>query len=79
MRKFLVIGATILGAFVLSAAPISLKWAAEKSVAVSQDKARAEVGKPLSAGSVAGAHRRHERRDTRHSNTGSSSSSSSSK
>ena len=49
----------------LSASPISLNWsAAQKTFTVSQDKAVAAVGKPLSAGSVAGVHRRQERRQT---------------
>src|SRR6516225_4123428 len=76
MRKWLMIGVTVIGAVVISASPISIKWSAE-NLSVSQDKVRSEVGKPLSAGSVAGGHRRHERRDTRKTNTGSSSSSSS--
>jgi hypothetical protein len=64
MRKLLMLGATVLGAMVLSASPISVKWSAQ-DVSVSQDKARAAVGQPLSAGSVAGTHRRHERREHR--------------
>ena len=36
--------------------------AESKSLTLSQDKAAAAVGKPLSAGSVAGVHRRQERR-----------------
>ena len=74
MRKSLIVAATVLSAVVFSVAPVSIK----KDLSVSQDTVRAEVGKPLSAGSVAGVHRRHERRDTRKSHSGSSSSSSSS-
>jgi hypothetical protein len=69
MRKIVLIGATVIGAAVLSASPISVQWIPEKSLVVSQDRASAEVGKPLSAGSVAGVHRRQERRDTRHGTT----------
>jgi hypothetical protein len=65
MRKLLMAGATVISAMVLSASPISVKWSAQ-DVSVSQDKARAAVGQPLSAGSVAGVHRRHERREHRH-------------
>jgi hypothetical protein len=65
MRKSVMIGATIISAVVLSASPISVKWSAEKSLSVSQDKAFAVVGHPATPGSVAGAHRRHERREYR--------------
>lgn len=66
MRKLLVVAATVISAVVVSASPISVKWCAQ-GVFVSQDMARAAVGQPLSAGSVAGVHRRHERREHRHS------------
>jgi hypothetical protein len=65
MRKSVMIGATIIAAVVLSASPITVKWSAEKNVSVSQDKAFAVVGRPATPGSVAGAHRRHERREYR--------------
>jgi len=65
MRKLVLIGATVLAAAVLSASPISVQWSAEKSLSVSQDKASAEVGRPLTPGSVAGVHRRTERRAVR--------------
>jgi hypothetical protein len=65
MRKFILIGATIIGAAVLSASPISIDWSANDGLSVSQGKANAVVGNPLSAGSVAGVHRRHERRAVR--------------
>jgi hypothetical protein len=69
MRKSLMVGAaTIVGAVVLSASPISMKWSVQ-GLSVSQDKAHAAVGQPLSAGSVAGVHRRHERREHRHHHT----------
>jgi hypothetical protein len=70
MRKVVLIGATAIGAAVLSASPISIDWAANKGLSVSQDKATAEVGRPLTAGSVAGVHRRHERRAVRRCATG---------
>ena len=65
MRKLALIGATVVGAVVLSASPVSVKWSAEKNLYLSQDKALAVVGRPATPGSVAGAHRRHERREYR--------------
>jgi hypothetical protein len=63
MRKIALIGAMVVGAAVLSASPISVNWSStQKSVTLSEDGASAAVGKPLSAGSVAGVHRRQERR-----------------
>jgi hypothetical protein len=63
MRKVGLIGAVVVGAAVLSAPPISVNWSAtQSSPTLSQNKALAAVGKPLSAGSVAGVHRRQERR-----------------
>jgi len=64
MRKWL-IATTIVGAAVLTLAPVSLKFSPEKSLSLSQDKAFAVVGRPLTPGSVAGVHRRHERREYR--------------
>ena len=57
MKKISVIGATLVAAAVLCAAPISLQ-----GLSLSVDKARAVVGRPLTPGSVAGVHRRYERR-----------------
>ena len=65
-HKLTLIGETVVGAAVLSAAPISIKWSAEKTVSVSLDKAYAVVGRPATPGSVAGVHRRHTRRAVRH-------------
>jgi hypothetical protein len=65
MRKLLLIGATVIGAALLSISPISVNWSVNKSVSVSWDRAFAEVGRPLTPGSVAGVHRRHERRAVR--------------
>ena len=65
MRRFIVIGATAIGAAIVSASPISINWPAGKAVSVVQDKANAEVGRPLTAGSVAGVNRRQDRRAVR--------------
>ena len=65
MRKLTLIGATVVGAVVLSASPVSVKWSAERNLSVSQDRAVAEVGRPGTPGSVAGVHRRAERRAIR--------------
>jgi len=62
MRKLALISATVVGAVVLSASPVSVKWSAERNLSVSQDRASAEIGRPATPGSVAGAHRRAERR-----------------
>ena len=70
MRKVGLIGAMVVGAAVLSAAPISVNWSAtQSSPTLSQNKALAAIGKPLSAGSVAGVHRRQERRGNRNATT----------
>ena len=65
MRRLVLIGATLMGAALLSATPISVTWTAEKNLSVSQDKAFAVIGRPLTPGSVAGVHRRHTRRAVR--------------
>jgi hypothetical protein len=70
MHKLVLIGATAIGAAVFSASPISIDWAANKGLSVSQDKATAEIGRPATPGSVAGVHRRHERRAVRRCATG---------
>ena len=67
MRKFGLIGATVIGATVLSASPISVRWSAEKlstqhKLSVSFDTANAVIGRPLTPGSIAGVHRRAYRR-----------------
>ena len=58
MKKISVIGATLVGAAVLCAAPISLHQSQDKGLSLSVDKARAVIGRPLTPGSVAGVHRR---------------------
>jgi hypothetical protein len=65
MRRLALLGATAMGAVVLSAAPISVKWSADRNLSVSQDKAYAVVGRPATPGSVAGVNRRHTRRAVR--------------
>ena len=62
MKKISVIGATLLGAAVLFAAPISLHLSQDKGMSLSVDKAQSRIGRPLTPGSVAGVHRRYERR-----------------
>ena len=57
MKKMSVIAATLLGAAVLCAVPISLH-----NGSLSVDKARAVIGRPLTPGSVAGVNRRMHRR-----------------
>jgi hypothetical protein len=65
MRKLALVVATVMGAVVFSAAPISVKWSAERNLSLSQDKAFAVVGRPATPGSVAGVDRRHTRRAVR--------------
>ena len=62
MNKISVIGATLVGALLLCAAPISLQQSQDKGLSLSVDKAQARIGRPLTPGSVAGVHRRVERR-----------------
>jgi hypothetical protein len=61
MKKLSVLG-IVVGAALLSAAPFSLQRSHENMVAVSLDRADARVGRPLTATSVAGVHRRAHRR-----------------
>ena len=62
MKKISVIGATLVAAAVLCAAPISLHLTQDKGLSLSVDKAGAVIGRPLTPGSIAGVHRRQERR-----------------
>jgi hypothetical protein len=57
MKKLSVL-AIIVGGALLAAAPFSLQWSSEKNVVLSLDRADARVGRPLTATSVAGVHRR---------------------
>ena len=62
MKKISVIGATLVAAAMLCAAPISLHQSQDKGLSLSVDKAQARIGRPLTPGSIAGVHRRYERR-----------------
>src|SRR5262252_4991078 len=53
--------AIIVGAGLLTATPFSLQWS-QKNVALSLDNADARIGRPLTATSIAGVHRRAYRR-----------------
>ena len=58
----------VLAGFALFLTFFSVNWSEQGGIKVWFNSAHATVGRPLSAGSVAGVHRRHERRDTRHTN-----------
>jgi hypothetical protein len=60
MKKLSMLG-IIAGAILLTATPLSLQWS-QKNVVLSVDSADARVGRPLTAGSVAGVNRRVHRR-----------------
>ena len=60
MKKLSVLG-IIAGAALLTATPVSLQWS-QKNVVLSLDTADARIGRPLTATSVAGVHRRAYRR-----------------
>jgi hypothetical protein len=62
MPKFVTVGATALFAGILCATPVSLRFSPERNVSLSLNSASAEIGRPLTATSVAGVHRRHARR-----------------
>ena len=57
----------VVAAALLAAMPFSLQWSHENTVALSLDSAHARVGRPLTATSVAGVHRRAYRRAYRRS------------
>jgi hypothetical protein len=61
MKKLSILG-IVVGAALLTATPFSLQWSHESNVALSLDRADARVGRPLTATSVAGVHRRAYRR-----------------
>jgi hypothetical protein len=67
MKKIRIVAATLIGAAVLCAAPVSLHQF-KGGLSLSHDTADAAVGKPLSATSVAGVNRRANRRNKRQSN-----------
>src|SRR6266704_6443145 len=54
--------ATVFGALLLCAAPMSLQWSPAKTLSLSVDTADARVGRPLTPMSVAGVNRRVHRR-----------------
>ena len=62
MSKAVTVGATALFACVLCTTPLSLQLSPEGNLSLSTDIASAEIGRPLTPGSVAGVHRRAERR-----------------
>ena len=62
MKKISMIRATLVGAAMLCAAPISLHQSQDKVLSLSVDKAQARIGRPLTPGSIAGVNRRQNRR-----------------
>jgi hypothetical protein len=66
MKKRSMIAATLIGAAILAAVPISLHRSQEKGLSLSVDSAYAVIGRPLTPGSVAGVNRRAHRRAYRH-------------
>jgi hypothetical protein len=62
MPKYVTVGAAALFAGILCASPVSLRFSPEGNVSLSANNASAEIGRPLTATSVAGVHRRHARR-----------------
>jgi hypothetical protein len=62
MKNASMIGATLLGAAILIAAPISLNKSPDKGLSVSLNSAEARIGRPLTPGSIAGVNRRVHRR-----------------
>jgi hypothetical protein len=65
MKKMSIIGATLMGAAMLCAAPVSLHQTQNNGVSLSLDRAYAVIGRPATPGSVAGAARRTTRRAVR--------------
>jgi len=62
MSKIVAVGATAVFACILCATPLSLRFSPQGNVALSTDSASAEIGRPLTATSVAGVNRRVHRR-----------------
>src|SRR5215470_14828420 len=67
MSKTVTLGTTALFACILCATPLSLRLLPEGKVSLSTDSASAVIGHPLTPMSVAGVHRRAERRAYRRS------------
>ena len=69
MRKILLIGATLVGAVMVTSSPVSLQFSAIPWSAISNilaiDQAQARVGHPGTAVSIAGVNRRHRRYERR--------------
>ncbi len=68
MQKILLIGATLIGAVVLVATPVSVKWSGLPNISnivLGIDQAQSRVGQPGSAASVAGVNRRNRRYERR--------------
>jgi hypothetical protein len=64
MKRLSILGVAIASAF-LCAVPFSVHWQPTE-ISLSLDRANAVIGRPLTPGSVAGVHRRAERRAYRH-------------
>src|SRR6516162_5897048 len=62
MSKLVTVGASALFACILCATPFSLRFSPEGNLSLSTDTASAVIGRPLTPMSVAGVHRRAERR-----------------
>ena len=62
MSKIVAVGATAVFACILCATPLSLRLSPQGNVVLSTDSASAEIGRPLTATSVAGVNRRVHRR-----------------
>ena len=62
MSKAVTVGATALFACILCATPFSPRFSPEGNLSLSVDRASAVIGRPLTPMSVAGVHRRAERR-----------------
>ena len=62
MSKLVTVGTTALFVCVLCATPLSLRFSPEGNVSLSTDTASAVIGRPLTPLSIAGVHRRAERR-----------------
>jgi hypothetical protein len=61
MKKSSIV-ACALGAALICAAPVSVKWSPAKTLSLSVDTASARIGRPLTPMSVAGVNRRVHRR-----------------
>jgi hypothetical protein len=62
MKKMSMIAATLIGAAILAAVPISLYQSQQKGLSLPVDSAYAVIGRSATPGSVAGVNRRMRRR-----------------